>query len=39
MGLDEDVVEKMNTEVAVSASTQMNPLTLLPEDLNARRDV
>ncbi|KAF8362868.1 hypothetical protein PRIPAC_89791 [Pristionchus pacificus] len=39
MGLDEDVVEKMNTEVAVSASTQMNPLTLLPEDLNARRDL
>ncbi|GMS84183.1 hypothetical protein PENTCL1PPCAC_6358, partial [Pristionchus entomophagus] len=39
MGLDEDVVEKMKTEVAVSASTQMNPLTLLPEDLNGRRDM
>ncbi|GMT14474.1 hypothetical protein PFISCL1PPCAC_5771 [Pristionchus fissidentatus] len=38
MGLDEDVVEKMNTDVS-NASTQLNPLTLLPEDLNGRRDM
>lgn len=37
MGLDE--VENMKTEVAINASTQMNPLTFCPEELTGRRDV
>ena len=37
MGLDDDVVEQMNTDVATAQS--LGPMALLPEDLNARREV